>query len=121
MITVYEIKPNGFIGASKEIDPREGVGSGWTYTPPPADGSHKWEHGQWHPANEPDQSMPGPDMDAAASDIRAERNKRLAETDWRFRIDLTPTQEWFDYCQALRDLTQQEGFPLSVEWPTKPE
>lgn len=120
MITVYEIKQNGFIGASKEIDPSEGVGAGWTYTPPPADGSHKWEGSQWVAMDEPDYSCAGPDLDAMASDVRAERNKRLAETDWRFRVDMTPSQEWIDYCQALRDLTQQEGFPLSVEWPTEP-
>lgn len=121
MVTVYEIKSNGFIGASKEIDPKDGVGSNWTYSPPPADGSHKWEHGQWHPAQEPDESMPGPDLDAMATNIRAERNQKLAETDWRFRVDMTPSQEWIDYCQQLRDITLQGGFPLEVQWPTQPE
>ena len=33
------------------------------------------------------------------------RNQLLAETDWRFRSDLTPSQEWIDYCQELRDIT----------------
>jgi hypothetical protein len=121
MITVYEIKPNGFIGASKEIDPREGISQGWTYTPPPADGSHKWEMSQWVAAEEPEEAVPGPDIDALASSIRTDRNKRLAETDWRFRTDMTPSQEWVDYCQALRDITAQAGFPLEVQWPTQPE
>jgi len=25
-----------------------------------------------------------------------------------------------DYKKALRDITAQEGFPYSVNWPTKP-
>jgi len=59
--------------------------------------------------------------DQAAENIRAERNRLLAETDWMALSDNTMTQAWADYRQALRDLTAQEGFPYSVEWPTKPE
>ena len=36
--------------------------------------------------------------------LRQERNRRIALTDWRFRSDLSPSQEWKDYCVALRDL-----------------
>jgi hypothetical protein len=53
--------------------------------------------------------------------VRADRNQRLAETDWRFRSDMTPSQEWKDYCQALRDVPAQAGFPHNVQWPNKPE
>ena len=59
--------------------------------------------------------------DQAAENIRAERNRLLSETDWMALSDNTITQEWADYRQALRDITVQEGFPYSVEWPTKPE
>lgn len=52
--------------------------------------------------------------------VRTDRNKRLAETDWRFRTDMTPSQEWIDYCQALRDVTSQAGFPHGVQWPEQP-
>jgi hypothetical protein len=55
-----------------------------------------------------------------AAEVRAERGRRLSETDWRFRSDLTPSQAWVDYCQALRDITAQETFPQSVVWPTEP-
>lgn len=54
------------------------------------------------------------------NEVRAERDRLLAETDWRFRSDLTPSQEWKDYCQALRDLPLQVGFPFDVTYPTKP-
>ena len=60
--------------------------------------------------------------------LRQERNRRLQETDWRFRSDLSPSQEWIDYCQALRDLPStaspeldENGQLINVTWPTKPE
>ena len=56
-----------------------------------------------------------------AKNIREQRNQKLSETDWRFRIDMNPSQEWKDYCQALRDITLQEGFPWDINWPKQPE
>ena len=60
--------------------------------------------------------------------LRLERNRLLQETDWRFRSDLTPSQEWIDYSQALRDLPStaspeldENGQLSNVTWPTKPE
>ena len=60
--------------------------------------------------------------------MREERNRLLQETDWRFRSDLTPSQEWIDYSQALRDLPStaspelnDNGQLTNVTWPTKPE
>jgi hypothetical protein len=56
-----------------------------------------------------------------AANVREDRDKRLAETDWRFRSDMNPSQAWADYCQALRDVPAQEGFPHDVTWPDQPE
>lgn len=56
-----------------------------------------------------------------AKNVRDERTRKLAETDWRFRSDMTPSQAWIDYCVALRNVPEQAGFPWSVEWPTQPE
>ena len=56
-----------------------------------------------------------------AKSVRQARDQKLAETDWRFRSDMTPSQEWKDYCQALRDLPAQSGFPWTVVYPTQPE
>ena len=60
--------------------------------------------------------------------LRQERNRRIEETDWRFRSDLTPSQEWINYSQALRDLPStaspkldDNGQLTNVTWPTKPE
>ena len=55
-----------------------------------------------------------------AGQVRSERNDKLAETDWRFRSDMTPSQAWIDYCVALRNVPEQEGFPWAVEWPVAP-
>jgi len=55
-----------------------------------------------------------------AIEVRAERDAKLSETDWRFRSDMTPSQAWKDYCQALRDVPSQAGFPWTIEWPVAP-
>jgi hypothetical protein len=55
-----------------------------------------------------------------AKNVRVTRDQKLADTDWRFRSDMTPSQEWIDYCQALRDVPSQEGFPWNITWPVEP-
>ena len=55
-----------------------------------------------------------------AKSVRTSRNDKLSETDWRFRSDMTPSQAWKDYCQALRDITAQAGFPWTITWPDAP-
>ena len=55
-----------------------------------------------------------------AKSVRTSRNDKLTETDWRFRSDMTPSQAWKDYCQALRDITAQAGFPWTITWPDAP-
>jgi hypothetical protein len=56
----------------------------------------------------------------AATAVRQQRDSKLTKTDWRFRSDLTPSQAWIDYCQALRDIPAQSGFPWEITWPTEP-
>jgi len=58
--------------------------------------------------------------DRKAIEVRTERDTKLAETDWRFRSDMTPSQAWKDYCQALRDVPLQSGFPWTITWPDAP-
>ena len=56
-----------------------------------------------------------------ADAARADRNDRLSETDWWATSDRTMTAEQTAYRQALRDITDQAGFPADITWPTKPE
>lgn len=125
MLTVYEIKANGFVGEVKQIDPREGVGPRWTYTAPPASGPHKWEHGKWVAAQEPEEGIAAPDTNALAENVRAKRNKRLADTDWMVTKALEKgvpvSAKVLEFRQALRDITEQPGFPLEIEWPVLQE
>ena len=60
--------------------------------------------------------------------LRIERDTRIAKTDWRASSDLTLTDAWKTYRQALRDITTQtpkldsfyELDLSSVTWPTEP-
>jgi len=61
---------------------------------------------------------------------REERNRRLAETDWMACSDVTMSDDWKTYRQALRDITTHSNWPnLKVpdiggsgdnDWPVKP-
>ena len=53
--------------------------------------------------------------------LRAERNRRIAETDWWASSDLTMSTERTAYRQALRDITKSYNSLDDVVWPTKPE
>ena len=57
--------------------------------------------------------------------VRAERDKLLRDSDWTqlsdSTLDETAMVLWQSYRQALRDVPQQSGFPLTVDWPTRPE
>ena len=58
--------------------------------------------------------------DHLAKGVRADRNEKLRETDWRAGSDLTMSDEWKAYRQALRDIPAQEGFPDNISWPSEP-
>jgi len=52
--------------------------------------------------------------------VRTERDKLLKETDTWGLADYPVTAEQTAYRQALRDITDQGGFPENITWPTKP-
>ena len=57
----------------------------------------------------------------AAKRVRAERDQKLADTDWTQLADSTANATaWGTYRAALRDLPTTEGFPHNVTWPTEP-
>ena len=64
------------------------------------------------------------DDTAERKEVRAERDARLAATDWMLSRALEQgvplSQEMLDYRQALRDVPEQTGFPLEVVWPVPP-
>lgn len=58
-----------------------------------------------------------------AKNVRDDRNRRIAESDWTQGKDIPDniSSVWATYRQALRDVPQQAGFPWDVQWPTQPE
>ena len=62
--------------------------------------------------------------------LRIERDKKIALTDWRVLPDQSPSDDWINYRQALRDLPASVTPKLnsdyeldfsSFTWPTEPE
>ena len=53
-------------------------------------------------------------------ELRAERDRLIAATDWWASSDLTMTAEQTAYRQALRDITEDYSSLDDVVWPTKP-
>ena len=54
------------------------------------------------------------------NEVRAVRDRLIAETDWWASSDLTMTAEQTAYRQALRDITDNCTGLDDVVWPTKP-
>ena len=53
-------------------------------------------------------------------ELRAERDKLIAATDWWASSDLTMTDAQTAYRQALRDITKDYNSLDKVKWPAKP-
>ena len=53
-------------------------------------------------------------------ELRQERNRLRAETDYLALSDLTLSAEMTTYRQALRDLPSNTSDPANPTWPTKP-
>lgn len=54
--------------------------------------------------------------------LRADRNARLAASDWT-QVEDAPVNKaaWAAYRQALRDLPDQTSDPFAPAWPMQPE
>src|SRR6056300_1570912 len=82
--------------------------------------ARKAEEAEWNNSNN--------EFTLAMEDLRAKRNKLLADTDYTVLQDSTYTDEqvaeWVIYRQALRDITNNLTTVADVEavvFPTKPE
>ena len=65
-----------------------------------------------------------PDAEWRAEALRAERNNKLAETDWvvtmHKELGTNIPAAWKTYRQSLRDITDTYSSLDTVVWPTKP-
>lgn len=70
-------------------------------------------------------AVPEPTDEEVAEQVRAERDRRLAETDWYMMPDYPADPETLEvvknYRKALRDITLQSGFPRDFKWPVVPK
>lgn len=61
---------------------------------------------------------------AHAFEIRAERDRRLAACDWVVVRSVEHGEDvpaaWSAYRSALRNISQQTGFPHAIDWPDIP-
>jgi len=99
--------------------PKPTDGSGYEYTHPfTYDADEDAVYGTWQKTDVIDRIN-----DAKAKGIRKQRDVLLDESDFAMLPDapVTNVEDWKTYRQALRDVPQQGTFPVSVEWPEKPE
>lgn len=93
------------------IDPVETPEGSFVVEPQPAP-HWVWLDGRW---------SEGVVQGISKEDVRAKRNSLLTLSDWTQLPDAPVDQTaWAAYRQTLRDITDQEGFPLNVEWPVAP-
>ena len=56
-----------------------------------------------------------------AKSVRQQRGEKLKDSDWTQVLDAPVDKDaWAAYRQALRDVTAQQGFPWTIDWPTIP-
>jgi len=83
-----------------------------------------WENGTTPiPVADIQAQFPIVEFDMAMADLRAKRNKLLADTDYLALSDNTMSAEMTTYRQSLRDITNGLTTVADVEavvWPTKP-
>jgi len=60
------------------------------------------------------------DLDWKWANVRADRNSRLAETDWTALTDRYCNNAMQIYRQKLRDVPADNANPDSITWPVKP-
>jgi len=62
-------------------------------------------------------------VDVTWEQVRAARDKALADSDWRAVSDRTISQDWIDYRTSLRDLPQnfESANDAADNWPQPPE
>ena len=65
------------------------------------------------------------DFALAEAAVRQQRDQLIGKSDWTTLADVPLSEQarvqWATYRQALRDVTGQTGFPLSVIWPAMPD
>jgi len=82
--------------------------------PPKPDGAYYFDYAtkQW-----------AQDQSVQEANVKAQRNQLLQQSDWTQLADIPADTKalWEPYRQALRDVTDQPGYPYDIVWPTPPQ
>ena len=127
---VYQTDADGYLVGITLAD-KDPLGGGWlipagcvSAEPPSVSAEQiaRWSGSSWvveyMPQPEPE---PQSELEDPAVLARINRNALLSKSDWTQVADAPVDQAaWATYRQALRDITDQAGFPNEVVWPTKP-
>ena len=71
-----------------------------------------------------DEELEADRLPGITAQARAQRDKLLLDTDWTQTLDAPIDEDtkaaYREYRQALRDIPEQEGFPMDITWPELP-
>jgi len=115
----YAIIDDGIVVNFAVATPEYAASNGWVECPDGVDIGWAFD-GVGEPV------APPRNIEAEAAQARAKRDFLLMESDLQVLPDrwaaMSQEQQaaWASYRQALRDLPQQAGFPVSITWPVKP-
>lgn len=86
--------------------------------PPPHTSEWDCAREEWRDVRSQDERV----SDARGAAVR-KRDGLLASSDWTQLPDvpLATNETWATYRQALRDITQQPGYPFNIIWPQAPQ
>jgi hypothetical protein len=99
--------------------------NGWPYLPgEPVDVEGETEIQRSYPNAAPDTEGWAAHLETLATAVRTARDAKLTACDWTQLADSPLAADlkasWATYRQALRDITTQAAFPVTVEWPSAP-
>lgn len=104
---------------AQRVDLATGAVVDWQPPAPADDAIQTWA---WDEASR--RWLASPTPLAVAGHVRADRDQRLAATDWvvlrTIETGAPPSAAWAAYRQALRDVPAQPGFPHTITWPEEP-
>lgn len=89
--------------------------SGFIEAPSPPSFIHRYVSGEWV-------VDAATQLEIAKAVVLAKRSAFLSSSDWTQLPDvpLETKEEWATYRQALRDITEQPGYPTDITWPERP-
>ncbi len=111
----FAILENGMAVNIVVAETEYAAAQGWVAIPEHMDIGCVFNGSSWSDPNAPTTEEV---LKKKASEVREKRNAKLSASDWTQVADAPVDKEaWAVYRQALRDITNQNGFPWNIQWP----